>query len=153
MQKTALLTAALTLLAAPAFAQSELERLEAATVAAGTNMETFFVANAPALAEVMPDWGWDDEMRTAAGCTLDAIRTEGGDAAVTSYLDAMEIFATVEITSIQQMATATPIPINNEFAARTGQTCGTAEIAMRRMQESGLMAAMMDPANIGLLSQ
>lgn len=137
---------AFTLLAAPAaFAQSELDRLETATVAAGANMEAFFVALAPELAAVMPDWAWDEEMRAAAACTLDAIRAEGGEAAVTSYLDAMDVFATVEITSMDQMANVTPIPISNDFAARTGQTCGSAEIAMRRMQESGMMEAMMNP--------
>lgn len=145
MHKTVLLAAALTLLAAPAFAQSALERLEVATVAAGANMEAFLTSRAPSLATVMPDWSWDDEMRTAATCTLDAIRAEGGEAAVSSYVTSMEAFSTIEITSMEQMATATPIPINAEFAQQAGITCGSAEIAMRRMQESGFMEAMMTP--------
>lgn len=153
MHKTTVLASALALLALPALAQSELERLEAATVATGNNMGAFFVAQVPGLADVMPDWSWDHEMRTAATCTLDAIRAEGGSAAVASYLDAMEVFATVEITSMEQMATATPIPISNDFASRTGQACGSAEIAMRRMQESGFMAAMMDPEIMGRLME
>lgn len=151
IMKTLALAAALTLLAVPAFAQSELERLEASTVAAGNNMATFLTSSVPELASVMPDWTWDADMRAAAACTLDAIRTEGGDAAVSTYLDEMDAFATVQITSMEQMATITPIPINGDFAARTGQACGTAEIAMRRMQESGMMQMMMDPAIMGRL--
>ncbi|WP_341863870.1 hypothetical protein [Gymnodinialimonas sp. 57CJ19] len=144
--------AGLTLLAAPAaFAQSEIERLEAATLAASENMEAFLTARVPEMAAAMPDWAWDDEMRSAAACTLDAIRAEGGDAAVSSYLDEMDVFATVQITSVEQMASATPVPINPDFAMQTGQSCGTAEIAMRRMQESGLMQAMMDPNIMGRL--
>ena len=152
MNKLAL-TATLALLAvtAPAFAQSELDRLETATVATGENMEAFLNAAAPELATVMPDWTWDAEMRTAATCTIDAIRAEGGDAAVTDYINAMEDFAGQEITSLQQMATETPVPINPTFAQDTGIACGSAEIAMRRMQESGLMEAMMDPAIMGRL--
>lgn len=154
MRTLTLLTATLTLLAAPALAQSELDRLEAATVAGGGNLETFLTTRAPELADVMPDWTWDADLRAAATCTLDAMRAEGGDAAVTEYIEAMEDFATLTITSMEQMATATPVPINADFAARTGQSCGSAEIAMRRMQESGLMQAMMDPAIIGrLMSQ
>ncbi|ABD53837.1 hypothetical protein [Jannaschia sp. CCS1] len=151
MRKIAFLTATLTLLAAPVVAQSELDRLETATVAAGGNLEAFLTSRAPELASAMPDWSWDAELRAAATCTLDAMRSEGGDAAVTEYLDAMEEFATTPITSMEQMATATPVPISTDFAARTGQDCGSAEIAMRRMQESGLMQAMMDPAIMGRL--
>lgn len=146
MRKFALLTTTLALFAAPALAQSELDRLEAATLAASGNLETFLTTLAPELADVMPDWTWDEALRAAADCTLDAVRAEGGDAAVTSYISSMEVFAETPITSMQQMATATPVPINADFAARAGQTCGSAEIAMRRMQESGMMEAMMDPA-------
>lgn len=151
MRKLALLTATLTLFAAPAFAQSELERMETATVAAGGNLEAFLVSRVPELASAMPDWAWDDELRAAAVCTLDAMRAEGGDAAVSDYLTAMEAYATTPITSMEQMATATPVPISADFAARTGQACGSAEIAMRRMQESGLMEAMMDATTMGRL--
>lgn len=153
MHKTFLLATTLTLLAGPVLAQSALERLETATIAASANMEAFLTARAPELAAVMPDWTWDDEMRTAATCTLDAIRTEGGEQAVTAYLDEMEAFATIEITSLEQMSTATPVPVNTDFAVQTGQACGTAQISLRRMQESGFMEAMMDPETMGRLMQ
>lgn len=143
------LAAALSLLAAPAFAQSALERLEVATVAAGANMETYMTSVAPELGPVMPDWTWDTEMRNAATCTLDAIRDEGGEAAVTSYVTAMEEFSTAPVTSLEQFAVDTPIPVNPAFAQETGVACGSAEIAMRRMQESGFMEAMMNPAIMG----
>lgn len=148
MQKFAL-AAALTLFAAPAFAQTELERLEVAIIAAGANMEAYMTSVAPELGAVMPDWSWDAEMRTAATCTLDAIREEGGDAAVTSYVTSMEEFSTITITSMEQMATETPIPINATFAQEAGMACGSAEIAMRRMSESGFMEAMMNPEIMG----
>mmetsp|Transcript_3341 Transcript_3341/g.5757 ORF Transcript_3341/g.5757 Transcript_3341/m.5757 type:complete len:153 (+) Transcript_3341:401-859(+) len=149
--KTCTLALAFTLLSAPAFAQSEVDRLEAASVSAGANMEAFLISRVPEIAPAIPDWEWDEEMRAAAVCTLDAIRAEGGDAAVEGYLDEMDVFAEVEITSMEQMATVTPVPINPDFAMQTGQACGTAEIAMRRMQESGLMEAMMVPDVMGRL--
>lgn len=148
MQKFAL-AAALTLLAAPAFAQSELERLEVASVAAGQNLEAFMTSVAPELGTAMPDWTWDIEMRTAGSCTLDMIRAEGGADAVISYLTSLETFSTMELTSMQQMATDTPVPVNTTFAERAGRECGSAEIALRRMQESGFMDAMMNPEIMG----
>lgn len=149
--KTRILAIALTLIGAPALAQSELDRLEAASVSAGENLETFLVSRVPEIAPAIPDWAWDEDMRAAAVCTLDAIRAEGGDAAVEGYLDEMEVFAEVEITSMEQVAAITPVPINTDFAMRTGQACGTAEIAMRRMRDSGLMEAMMAPDVMGRL--
>jgi hypothetical protein len=149
--KTRILAIALTLIGAPALAQSELDRLEAASVSAGENLEAFLVSRVPEIAPAIPDWAWDEDMRAAAVCTLDAIRAEGGDAAVEGYLDEMEVFAEIEITSMEQVAAITPVPINTDFAMRTGQACGTAEIAMRRMRDSGLMEAMMTPDVMGRL--
>jgi hypothetical protein len=149
--KTRILAIALTLIGAPALAQSELDRLEAASVSAGENLEAFLVSRVPEIAPAIPDWAWDEDMRAAAVCTLDAIRAEGGDAAVEGYLDEMEVFAEIEITSMEQVAAITPVPINTDFAMRTGQACGTAEIAMRRMRDSGLMEAMMAPDVMGRL--
>ena len=149
MNKSSLLAIAITLaVSVPGFAQSELDRMEGASEAVSENMGAFMVSRAPALATVMPDWAWDDAMRTAATCTIDAIRAEGGDAALTTYLTELEAFAEAEITSMDQLAASTPVPINPEFAAATGQSCGTAALAMQQMQESGLMQAMMDPANM-----
>lgn len=148
--KTLTLAATLTLLAAPAaFAQSDLERLETYTVAAGENLESFMTAIAPELGPVMPEWTWDEELRTAGSCTLDMIRDEGGAEAVESYLASLETFSTMELTSMQQMAMDTPVPVNAAFAERAGAACGSAEIAMRRMQESGFMEAMMNPEVMG----
>ncbi len=152
MFRTLALTAAMTLaVSLPALAQSDLDRLSAAVEAGGANFEAFLVAAAPSLADVMPDWAWSPEMRDAAACTLDAIRAEGGDDAVANYITEMEAFADVEVTSLMQVAEVTPVPISPEFAAATGQSCGTAELAMQQMQESGLMQAMMDPAIMTVL--
>ncbi len=152
MYKATCLAAAISLAAAlPSLAQSELERLEAATEAASLSMEAFLVARAPELADVMVNWDWDEEMRNAARCTLDAVREEGGDEAVASYLDAMDEFAVLELTSLDQIGRDTPVPINPDFAMATSQACGTAEISMRRMQESGLIEAMMNPEVMGRL--
>ncbi len=146
MLRSIALTAALALSSAlPAFAQSELERMEAATVAASLNMEAFMVSRAPSLADAMPDWTWGDDMRAAGSCTLDAIRAEGGDAAAEDYIDALEAFAVLEITSMEQLATAAPVPISSDFAVATSQRCGSDDVAMQRMEASGLMEAMLDP--------
>jgi hypothetical protein len=144
--KTFVLAATLSLLAAPAaFAQSDLDRLATATEAASANLEAFFVSRVPSLAEAMPDWTFDEEMRDAGACTLDAVREREGDDAVEQYLTSLEAFAVLEITSMQQMALETPVPIDADTGMAIAQACGSDEIAMRRMQESGFMEAMMDP--------
>ncbi len=149
MTKALPLAVAITLAATlPGLAQSALERMETATEATSLNMEAFMVSRAPGLADFMPDWDWDDDMREAASCTIDAIRAEGGDEALNSYLDALDVFAETEFTSMEQLATSAPVPISSDFAVATSQSCGTDAIAMRRMEESGLMGAMMDPANM-----
>jgi len=157
MHKTALTAAftaaALTLIAAPAFAQSELDRLEVVSEAVAQNMAAFLVARVPELADVMVDWEWDAEMREVATCTMDRIRTEGGDQALTDYLDALEVFSTIEITSIEQMGAATPIPFSNDVAMQVATECRAMEVSARRMQESGMMEAMMDPAIMGRLME
>ncbi|MEJ6390617.1 hypothetical protein [Gymnodinialimonas ulvae] len=145
LKASALTLPVLLVTALPALAQSELDRLAAASLAASENMEAFMVGAVPELADVMPDWAWSAEMRDAAACTLDAIRAEGGDAAVISYVTEMEAFAETEITSMAQLGEATPVPISPDFAAATGQTCGTAALAVQLMEDSGLMTAMMDP--------
>lgn len=140
------LAATLTLLAAPAaFAQSDIDRLAVATEAASANLESFLVSRVPSLATSMPDWTFDEEMRVAGACTLDAVREREGDAAVEQYLTSLEAFAVLEITSMQQMALETPVPIDADTGMQIAQACGSDAIAMRRMQESGFMEAMMDP--------
>lgn len=146
MKTLALAATVLALLAAPAFAQSsDLDRLAVATEAASANMEQFLVSRVPALADSMPDWAFDEEMRVAGACTLDAVRARGGDDAVEQYLSSLEAFGQLEITSVQQMALETPVPIDADAGMQIAQECGSDQIAMRRMTESGFMQAMTDP--------
>ncbi len=145
MKITAFLATALILMTAPVLAQSDLQRLEAATVAAGENIEAFLVSRVPTLADSMPDWTFDDELRAAGACTLEEIRNRNGNAAVEQYLTSLEAFAELEITSMQQMATATPVPIDADTGMQIARICGSDEIAMRRVTELGFMEAMMDP--------
>ncbi|MEJ6392521.1 hypothetical protein V8J82_04585 [Gymnodinialimonas sp. 2305UL16-5] len=151
MRLALLTTAALAAFALPAAAQSELERLETASEAAGQNMATFMIARAPQLEPVMVDWEWDEEMREVGQCTLNEIRSVGGDQAATDYVVAMEAFATTQITSMEQMGAATPVPLNEDVAMTIATTCRAMEVSMRRMEESGMMQMMMDPATMQAL--
>jgi hypothetical protein len=145
MKLTYVVAALVGLAAAPALAQSELEQLETLSEAAAQNMEDFFVGRVPELAEVMVDWEWDDEMREVAGCTMDRLREEGGDQAVTDYIAAMEVFSATEITSFDQIASDTPQPFNPDIAMQVATDCRAMEVSMQRMQESGMFDAMMAP--------
>jgi hypothetical protein len=46
---------------------------------------------------------------------------------------------------MEQLATAAPVPISSDFAVATSQRCGSDDVAMQRMEASGLMEAMLDP--------
>ena len=141
---------ALSILATPVAAQSELDRMETAAETAAQAMEVFMVSRVPALADVMVPWEWDDELRQLGACTLDVVRGIGGDAMVSEYVSQMETYAAAEFNSLQSFSSNAPSIGIQHFEA-IDAACQTATVSQRRMVESGLMDAMMQPEVIQAL--
>lgn len=133
-------------------AQSRLDRMEALSVQLGGLMNEVFLLEAPQLADVMPDPAWDGPMRDAHRCMLDAYETEVGGAAVDDMLDQMEqIVPTLTAQGLldegMEIDVGTPPGMSDDRAQAIVRECGIIELTMQRMQESGMMEAMMGLAD------
>jgi hypothetical protein len=127
-------------------ADALLDRYQAAAVTKADQMEAFFVARVPELAEVLPEMGWDDELAVVAACILDGQRAERGEAGAEAYVAALEEWALIVPTSFMTMADGMPVVLSDDLALRLNESCGGIEISMQRMQDSGMMAMIQDPA-------
>jgi hypothetical protein len=154
-----LLAAVLIALPSLAAAQSQLERLQTTSETMSTDMFVLMAneitANggdpAPIIAAI-PDMSWDAEMRAAGECMLEQYTQIIGRSGVDEMLDTMEDIA-VEVAAMaeaggttSQMADTTdmmPEGLSASDSIRITQDCGMMEIQMRRMEESGFNAAMM----------
>ena len=146
---------ALTLAAPTAlFADTQLDRLEALSEEMNLGMAQLMAreiaANggdpAPMLA-AMPDTSWDAEYRAAGTCMLDGYTSLIGSDGVDAMLDNMEaMLPQMATATMESMAEMNPLPagISQDQSIEITQNCGMMEIGMRRMQESGFTAAMME---------
>ena len=150
--RLALSALALAALPAAATAQTPLERLETATETLGDNMEAFYLSRLPELQDRMPDWTWDPQYRQAGACVLEGIRSVRGEEGVTAYVAAMEERAEIEFESFDDMAQDYPDALTGELIRALTQACGLVEISTRRMQDSGLLAAMQDQETVQALT-
>jgi hypothetical protein len=144
--RLALMTFALIPLALPAAADDLLDRYEAASNAVQDNMIAFYETRVPELVAVMPEMGWDDELAAVAQCTLDGIRAERGEDGAEEYVAAMETWGETEITSFMTMAEGMPAVLSDDLALQLSMDCGGMDIAMERMQSSGMMELIQDPS-------
>ncbi|MEM6372790.1 MAG: hypothetical protein AAF727_08445 [Pseudomonadota bacterium] len=148
-----LLTAIFLTLPAAAIAQTQLERLEAISEEMNLGMAQMMVREieaaggnpAPVLA-AFPDTSWDDEYRAAGTCMLDQYNAIAGQDGTNIMLDRMEAMnrqlATATMDSFEAMDIH-PDGMSEEQSMAIAQSCGIVELSMRRMQESGFSAAMM----------
>ncbi len=114
-------------------------------------MTAFYVSRVPELASVMPDFTVDGEMRAALGCTLATYEAEIGAAATEAYVASVEReAAALEITDLTGIGSVLG-DIDEALALRAMTDCGQLDIAMRRMQKSGLWEAMQKPGVIEAL--
>jgi hypothetical protein len=118
-----------------------LERLESGTERMTDNLLDFYVHRVPELAEFRPDMSWDDEFRDAGQCFLDGLKADGADAAVATYLDALEDFATAEITNFTDLTSKMPEELSTGTVLALSDSCGTIAIGTARMAESGMNEA------------
>lgn len=146
--RISLLTAIVVL--APHFASADghadaLARMQSSTEAMTDNLLDFYEARAPELAEVRPDMSWDDAFRTAGQCVLDGLQSHGGDAAVATYLAALEDFATVEIETFTDLTSKMPDALADPKTLEFSSSCGMIALGTTRMEASGLNEAFQDP--------
>ncbi|MEY1554658.1 hypothetical protein AB3Y40_03400 [Yoonia sp. R2331] len=130
----------------PTFAMADqVDRLAAATDILTGKLTAFYVSRVPELADAMPNFTVDAEMRAALGCTLDTYTAEIGPNATEAYVASVEAeAAALEITSLSDMGNMLG-DIDEALALRAMQECGQMDISMRRMQESGLLQALQKP--------
>jgi len=161
MRKT-ILIAALASSPTLGMAQDQLDRLEAVSEvmneALVEMMATEIAASGadPApLRATIPNMEWDDEMRAAGSCMLGRYKEILGSDGVEEMIavtEEMSETATEIVAAGGRMedmpAAAEILPDGLTPAASTQimEECGMQELQLKRMQESGFMAAMMDAA-------
>ncbi len=128
-----------------AFAQSDIDRYQAASEQLQAKTYDFFESRVPGLAAVRPVGGWNADDREAGACMIDSLRVAKGDAGVTAYLADLEGFAQRPITSIAAMSAATPASMADPETIQLGAACGTDKIGLAQMQRSGLVAQLSNP--------
>lgn len=139
--------AAVVAAALPALARADalLDRYQAASTAQATAMQAFLTERVPELAAVLPPTTWDDDSIAVARCTLDGVRAARGDAGVEAFVAATEEWAAVPVTSFGGMGANMPEVLSDSLSMELAQSCGGMELAMRQMQESGMMAVLQRP--------
>lgn len=142
-----LVLAALCLLSLPAIAGADplLDRYQAASTAQAEAMQAFLVDRVPELAAVLPPTGWNADAVAVARCTLDGVRAARGDAGVESFVAATETWAAMPVASFSGMADGMPEILSDALSMELAQSCGGMELALRQMQESGMMAMLQRP--------
>ncbi|GHA07869.1 hypothetical protein GCM10008090_17120 [Arenicella chitinivorans] len=127
-----------------AYADSQLDRLESATTTISDKTRALFEAQAPELAELLPDPTWDAPMRDAMSCYLGEIERIVGKEAAEKYLDEYEAFAQREFNDLKTLLDA-PAPLPDREMLQANDTCGVIELSQKRMEESGYTKVFSDP--------
>ncbi len=147
--KKLLLLASCTVACQSAWADELLDRLEVASEKIGANQGSFYVSRVPELKDKLPNWEWDDEIRTASKCVLDGIETAKGRDIAEAYVAGLETDAAKEITSMTQLADQSSIPDelkgDDQTILTLMQDCKTMDISAARLKQSGFWDAMLDP--------
>jgi len=141
-----LLAALAALLPLAAQADEALDRYIAASTTQAEAMQAFLLSRVPDLVDVLPPTEWGDAELAVAQCTLDGIRDARGAAGVEDYVAAVEVMAAQPITAFGDVGAGAPEILTDDLSMQLAQDCGGMELAMRQMQESGLMARLQDPA-------
>jgi hypothetical protein len=136
-------------LSSSVLADDLLDRLETATEIMGEKQGTFYLSRVPELTGKMPDWTWDEEIRTASACVLTGIENAKGRKVAEAYVAALEKDAKQPITSIGQLSDQSSLPKeltgNDRTIISLMESCRTMEISTSRLKESGFWDAMQDP--------
>ena len=128
-----------------AAADPQLDRLERLAELAGTKIAPVIEARNPELRGRLPDTEWDDDLRDAGACILAAYRREIGQDGVESVLADAETALAVPIGSerdIRRLERLKPAGVEDAAALAILGRCGFLRIALRRLGESGVPAAV-----------
>jgi len=152
--KQVLAAALFAMLPGAVLAESQLDRLESvsermmsATLDAMVRMVEKEGGNPDPLRAALPDMDWDAEYREAGACMLERFVNASSKSAVDQMLDDMEIFipkmAEMDIDDMDQNANFLPDGVSEAYSMSVNEDCGTTALLLKRLEESGFMAAMM----------
>lgn len=154
MLKHAALLALLALPFAPATAANPLERIEAISEDITEAMFQAMVAEMGAqgmdtdkLQEIIPSTAWDDPMRDAGRCVVDAFTDKIGEDGVTDMLDKMEArlpeIQSTGMEALDGMQSLLPEGITEAEAEAINDQCGMTRLMQQKMMNPEFMSAVM----------
>ena len=140
------LTALMTL-AAPAGADPQLDRMEDLSERMNALINAAAIAELPALEGSLPAPDWDEPMRGAFACVLDAYRAEIGRDGVDAMLDQMDaalVDLTPEALMSGEMDAQMQLPegLSEARSVEIMNSCRVIELMMERMMNSDAMDVM-----------
>ncbi|MBF9043329.1 hypothetical protein HKCCE4037_08325 [Rhodobacterales bacterium HKCCE4037] len=143
--RAACIAALLTVPATAAFAQSELDRFEAASERVTALTYQGIAAQYGVDASVFPDAAWDRPMRRAGRCILRAYESEVGSDGVEVFLSGFETAVqSASPTAILDGSFSGQLPegLTQQRQQQIANECGMLELEMTRLAESGVLQAL-----------
>ena len=126
-----------------------LDRLELATEQIGAKQGAFYLSRVPSLADKMPDWNWDEEIREASSCVLKGIEKAKGRKVAQAYVKGLEKDAIKTYDSISKLSDQSNTPKellgDDQTIFNLMQTCKSIEISATRLKESGMWDELLKP--------
>jgi hypothetical protein len=120
---------------------SALVRMEESTEKMTDNLLDFYESRVPELANVRPDMAWDADFRKAGQCFLEGLNANGGAAAVSIYLGALETYATANFVNFADITSKMPPTLATNIVLELSQVCGLIALGSEKMAASGLSEA------------
>jgi hypothetical protein len=126
-----------------------LDRLELAMEQISAKQGAFYFSRVPSLADKMPDWNWDDEIRQASSCVLQGIEKSKGRKVAQAYVSGLEKDALKTYDSIGKLSDQSNTPKellgDDQTIVNLMQTCNTIEISAAKLKKSGMWDELLKP--------
>jgi hypothetical protein len=126
-----------------------LDRLELAMEMISAKQGAFYLSRVPSLADKMPDWNWNDEIREASSCVLQGIVKSMGRKVAQAYVSGLEKDALKTYNSIAKLSDQSNTPKellgDDQTIVNLMQTCNTIEISAAKLKQSGMWAELLKP--------
>ena len=126
-----------------------LDRLELATEKIGAKQGAFYLSRIPSLADKMPDWNWDDEIREASSCVLKGIEKSKGRKVAQAYVSGLEKDAKKTYDSISKLSDQSNTPKellgDDQTILNLMRSCKTIEISASKLKKSGMWDELLKP--------
>ncbi|MFT7525567.1 MAG: hypothetical protein ACI9LY_000703 [Arenicella sp.] len=126
-----------------------LDRLELATEQIGAKQGAFYLSRIPSLADKMPDWNWDDEIREASSCVLTGIEKAKGRRVAQAYVSGLEKDAIQTYDSVGKLSDQSNTPKellgSDQTISNLLQACKMIDISAARLKESGMWDELLKP--------